>query len=141
MKIEKRQEKGIKSIDRSNGVRHPIITLFFVTVIFILILDFLFANLYTLINGYPWAEREENQKKIIMKKNREIERTYRIHSDIYNHDLAKNKCVNNAKWGNITYKVCTNSLGFKDNTVRIVPISSEKYRIVDGIYKALCYSW
>ena len=38
---------------------------------------------------------------------------WRIKSDIYHHDIAKN--VNtNEKWGSLKYKLITNSLGFRD---------------------------
>ncbi|MDD5670253.1 MAG: hypothetical protein PHN49_01300 [Candidatus Omnitrophica bacterium] len=99
--------------------RHPGVTSFFVILIIVFTLDFFVAKMYTLINGYPFSKLPE-----------EIERTYRIHSRSYHHDLARNKCVNGARWGYITYKVCTNSLGFKDNNVRVVPLASEKDRIL-----------
>ncbi len=117
-------------MQKSNGIRQSAMKIFLAVTITGLILDFLAANIYTLINGYPWALRKQAQEKIMENKNREIEMTYRVRSKLYHHDLAKNKYVNNAAWGNITYKVCTNSLGFKDGTVRTVSLSSDKYRIL-----------
>ncbi|MDY6824966.1 MAG: hypothetical protein SWH68_14400 [Thermodesulfobacteriota bacterium] len=56
--------------------------------------------------------------------------TYRIDSPVYHHDLAKKQIVKTATWGNRRYRLCTNSLGFRDASPRTVPLSTNKYRIV-----------
>ena len=57
------------------------------------------------------------------------ERTYRIQSEIYHHDLAKNKSVR-AVWGSINYEYHTNNLGFRDKAVREIPKESDAWRLV-----------
>ncbi|HNW43201.1 MAG TPA: SGNH/GDSL hydrolase family protein [Elusimicrobiales bacterium] len=102
--------------------RNPVKTLLLVILVSALALDVLAANVYTLLNGRPWALRGPREDP--------AERTYRVHSGLYHHDLAKNKCAGNARWGDIVYKVCTNSLGFKDSGVRAVPLSSGRRRLL-----------
>jgi len=80
------------------------------------------ANIYKLINGYSSGNSLWLQNK--------IEKSYRVRSDIYHHDLAKSKAVKNASYRNYIYSAYTDSLGFKDKAVRNVPLSSNKYRIL-----------
>lgn len=99
--------------------RHPAKSIFLVVVISILMSDFFAAHIYALINGYPCALREK-------EKSEKFERSYRIPSSIYNHDLVKNKCVKIGRGA----RVCTNSLGFKDSAIRHISTSSDKHRIL-----------
>lgn len=107
--------------------RHPRKTIFCFFVAAILILDFLSANIYSFFNGYIWASRQEEQQKI---KKQESEGNYRISSKFYHHDLAPKKNIHGATFGPIIYNVCTNSLGFKDKSIRDISLTPDKYRIV-----------
>jgi len=109
--------------DRLNRFeKHPIRTIVLFILISFFTCDFLAANIYKLINGYSWNDS-------LWFKNK-VEKRYRIKSDIYHHDLAKNKEIKNARYRNFEYKVYTNSLGFKDKMVRDVPFSADRYRII-----------
>ncbi|MFA5388378.1 MAG: hypothetical protein WC312_01330 [Candidatus Omnitrophota bacterium] len=103
--------------------RHPLITIsiFILTVIFTL--DFLSANIYSLINRYPFYARGQ-------KKKEEMDRVYHVRSAIYHHDLARNKAVDYGARGNYRHIVYTNSLGFKDKACGDVPLISDKYRVL-----------
>ncbi|MCX5848463.1 MAG: hypothetical protein NTW65_03320 [Deltaproteobacteria bacterium] len=110
--------------------RHPLWTLFFIFSISTIMLDFFTANVYKLINGYPWSAREQVRYQAKYREALKIEKLYRVESTVYSHGLAKNKSVNNAHWGDLAYNVRTNSLGFKDRVVRNIPLCSDKYRIL-----------
>ena len=99
--------------------QHPRITIVGVLLVGFLMLDVLFANMYKLIAGHPWAQDFVS-----------IERQYRVPSDIYHNDLAEKVMVDNVRWGFLTYKVRTNSLGFRDRTTRDVALVTDKPRIV-----------
>jgi len=79
--------------------------------------DVLFAQVAKLV--LPASERIQ----------REQERLYRVKSNMYHHDLAKNASQHGV-WGGRFYPIFTNSLGFKDREVREVPIQSEDWRIL-----------
>ncbi|MBI5056259.1 MAG: SGNH/GDSL hydrolase family protein [Nitrospirae bacterium] len=104
-------------------LRHPKKTVLFFVVISCFVLDVTIAKTYKIIFGYPWYERNI-QNKIAAEK------SFRIYSEIYHHDLAKNKSVDNASWGNITYRVFTDSLGFKNGSAKKISINSESKRIL-----------
>ena len=89
-------------------------------IVIIIGLDFFVANVFKRLTGYPW--KSYGQQK--------IEKLYRIPSDNYHHDLLKNKAVDNVPWGHLSYNVRTNSLGFKDFSVRDIPLVPEGRRIV-----------
>jgi hypothetical protein len=57
------------------------------------------------------------------------ERRYRIRSDVYDHDLAK-LFDGPGWWGPLRYHVVTNSLGFKDASRRVVPLHTERRRVL-----------
>jgi len=103
--------------------RHPRISIVAGLVVAFLILDMLFANGYKLINGHPWADEAG------LKVER-IASTYRTLVKPFHHDLIKNVSVDDARYGHITYRIRTNSLGFKDRIVRDVPCVSGKYRLL-----------
>ena len=58
-----------------------------------------------------------------------VERQYRIRSPLYHHDLKPLVDVMTV-WGNITYRLTTNSLGFRDRTPREVPLRSRGRRVL-----------
>jgi len=98
---------------------HPRSIIIGLILISFLVLDALFANGYKLIAGHPWGSGYLT-----------IERSYRIRSPVYHHTLASNASSDCARWGPMTYRIRTNSLGFKDKAVRDVPLVSDKHRIV-----------
>lgn len=58
-----------------------------------------------------------------------LERRYRIASPIYHHDLLKNTDAR-SMWGNIPYHTITNSLGFRDNSARDIPLRGALPRLL-----------
>ena len=55
--------------------------------------------------------------------------SFRVQNSIYHHGLQKN--VNaTAVWGPLFYSFHTNSLSFRDNSTRTIPLKSEKKRIL-----------
>src|SRR5688500_622962 len=58
----------------------------------------------------PWYPHKAAKAR--EKENAAIEREYRVPSNVYHHDLAKQRAVTGA-WGNVRYPVRTNSLGFR----------------------------
>lgn len=103
--------------------RNPKKTLVIVVIAGVLLLDIVCANIYKLVTGYSMPEKALEQQA-------EIERSYRISSNIYHHTLAKNKFVDDTRWGHRKSYVRTNSLGFRDREVREVSLKNYKYRIV-----------
>ncbi len=55
--------------------------------------------------------------------------SFRCSSPYYHHDFLPDQNVETA-WGPRKYRVLTNSLGFRDRTVRDVPLSSKQKRIL-----------
>ena len=55
--------------------------------------------------------------------------TTRIYHPVFHHGFANNRS-SRAKWGKNTYIITTNSLGFKDERKRKIPLTSPKNRIV-----------
>jgi hypothetical protein len=103
--------------------RNPGKTIIFTIVIAIFMMDFSIANIYKFTMGYSWGYRAQ-------AKQERLEKRYRIKSNIYGHELAKNYYTQEAMWGGKTYTVCTNSLGFKDKAIREIPLASSRRRIV-----------
>jgi len=87
----------------------------------LLIIDITAANLYKNYFGTFFYK---------MKKEDSIEKTYRVASDIYDHDLARNIYFENVIWGYKNYTVATDSLGFKSEKPQNTPMTSKKFRIV-----------
>ena len=95
----------------------------------VLVIDVVAGIAYKNINGYAWFAVFESGS--LQMEQSLSERTYRIKSYRYHHDLAKNvRNKNNAKWGGNVYTVNTNSLGFKDRSDRQIPLKSEKKRLL-----------
>lgn len=103
--------------------KNPIKTILIIIFTGLLIIDVVAANLYKLYFGHVFHDRRQHQFQ-------RIEKTYRIKSDIYHHDLAKNVYVKNAIWGDREYAIATDSLGFKTDRSKDTPMISENYRII-----------
>src|SRR6476469_8322192 len=59
-----------------------------------------------------------------------LEKQYRVANEYYHHDLKPNYSTDSAMWGPIMYKVRTNSLGFRDTAVRVVPPRGTRPRVL-----------
>ncbi|WP_152619750.1 hypothetical protein [Paramagnetospirillum magnetotacticum] len=67
----------------------------------------------------------------------------RIHNPVYHHTLRSNLCGLD-RWGGRPYPICTNSLGFKDGSARIVaqaPIRPRLLFIGDSFTEAIGMPW
>lgn len=51
-------------------------------------------------------------------------------SPVFHHALKPNTEFMYQRWGSLRHSVSTNSLGFRDRSVRNVPLSSDKYRVL-----------
>jgi len=99
------------------------LTLIVTNLVLILVVDITAGIAYKKINGYAWYYGWKNGVS--------SEQAFRIKSYRYHHDLAKNVNKKNlGRWGGKFYTVSTNSLGFKDNTNREIPLKSDKKRLV-----------
>jgi hypothetical protein len=87
--------------------RNPRKTLAFTAAFFILILDGLAGAIFNPANGH----------------------SFRCSNTYYHHDFLPNQNVETT-WGTRRYRILTNSLGFRDGTVRDVPLASKKKRIL-----------
>ncbi len=103
--------------------RHAKATIVVFLAVVLTALDFGSATAYRMVNGYSWSERGVERAK-------RLEQLYRVRSPIYHHDLAARVSTDSAVWGPRTYHVSTNSLGFKSNRVREIPLAAEGRRIV-----------
>jgi lysophospholipase L1-like esterase len=61
---------------------------------------------------------------------RVTERQYRKAHEVFHHTLLPYVDFENARWGPLRHTIKTNSLGFKDNCNRNVPLVTDKYRIL-----------
>ncbi|MDY6906008.1 MAG: hypothetical protein SWH61_15130 [Thermodesulfobacteriota bacterium] len=100
--------------------RHPLITLFAV------ILSVVLAGTVVFITVYYHRQKAVLENEGIMN----AAFTYRTDSPVYHHDFIPFQSIDTATWGEITYRLCTNSLGFKDVSPRNVPLKTDNYRIV-----------
>jgi hypothetical protein len=58
-----------------------------------------------------------------------VERKYRVRSPLYHHDLRPLVDVTTL-WGNTSYRLRTNSLGFRDARARVVPLKHSRPRVL-----------
>lgn len=87
--------------------RNPRKTLFFTAVFFILVVDVLARVIFNPTEGY----------------------SFRCSNPHYHHDFLPNQNAETA-WGDRKYRVFTNSLGFRDGSMRDVPLASKNKRIL-----------
>jgi lysophospholipase L1-like esterase len=95
--------------------RNAFTTLISFVVFVVWVADFTVAQLYF---GKQQKIAEEKQAK-----------SFRIESEHYHHDLRANKQGQDL-WGDSTYAMATNSLGFKDAVVREISLKADKKRIL-----------
>lgn len=112
-----------RSVRRNRFQRHAVITTIITVVLVVFLCDVSAASVFWKIAGYPWPQRA-------FEKQKNIERKYRIRSPFYHHDLAPYTAMDNATFGTRTYRIRTNSLGFKDNSTRTVPLTSDRHRLL-----------
>lgn len=96
--------------------RHPKKTISILIFMGVVVFDILLANVLMSAGFYA------PQKK--------IEQYYRIKDPVFHHTLKKNIEHSDAVWGAMGYSIFTNSLGFKDESAREVPLKSNNERIV-----------
>lgn len=97
--------------------RHPRKVLFVILVLLTLILDITLTGSYHLFK-YGTIHKFAYRKAL------------REPSSMFHHTLKANGQHAVEKWGNQTYTLSTNSLGFKDRHPRQVSLSSPKYRLL-----------
>lgn len=100
--------------------QHPRIILLLLVIIAITISDLGFGILYKIARGESFYYSAVDPSG--------VNRRYRRSSPIYHHDLAANVSMP-ATWGG-SYKINTNSLGFKDSEPRHVPLKVAGRRMV-----------
>ena len=61
---------------------------------------------------------------------RVTERIYRKAHEVFHHTMLPYVDFDNARWGPLRHTIKTNSLGFKDDSNRNVPLVTDKYRIL-----------
>ncbi len=105
MNHAKKPEQRKKKPEQKKSLfeRNPRKTLVITAAFFILILDVLAGVLF----------------------NPPDENSFRCSSPYYHHDFLPNQNAE-TKWGDREYRVFTNSLGFRDGTVRDVPLASKQ---------------
>lgn len=97
--------------------RHPKKSLFLFLLVVTLFLDFTLTGVYHLFKYgtiHKYADR----------------RALGEPSPVFHHTLKANTEFLYQRWGNARHSVLTNSLGFRDRTVRYVPLSSAEYRVL-----------
>ena len=105
---KKPEQRKKKPEQRKNPFeRNPRKTLVITAAFFVLILD--------VLAGVLFNPTDEN--------------SFRCSSPYYHHDFLPNQNAE-TKWGDREYRVFTNSLGFRDATVRDVPLTSKQKRIL-----------
>jgi hypothetical protein len=97
--------------------RHPKRSLFLFLLVVTLVLDFALTGVYHLFK-YGTIHKYADRRAL-------GERSYAFH-----HALKPNTEFLYQRWGNLRHSVSTNSLGFRDRSVRHVPLSSDKYRVL-----------
>lgn len=95
----------------------------FVLVLFIFIgTDLLFGTVYKSIFGHSWVDAPLNRAII-------GEKAYRIRNKVYHHGLAPNVDLTGS-WGVGLYQLATDSLGFKNDAPRNIPLESSNHRVL-----------
>ena len=121
--------------------RHPAIALTVVLVAVLGTLDVAAGVVFRLAAGYPYFIRPE---RIAWAHYVEREQLYRVPNDLYDHDLAPLKSVEDVTWGPVSYRLQTNSLGFKDSSTRTVPLDVDGPRVLfigDSFTEGVGYSY
>ena len=107
--------------------KNPKKTIFFFSVAVFLIIDLGAAAVYRLVNDRPYgpaqAFKEYHRRKALQQQ-------ARVGNSIFHHTLRQNVSLDEVYWGSLRYTMYTNSLGFRDRTVREVPLEAKKPRIL-----------
>jgi hypothetical protein len=102
--------------------RHSRIIIFVLVLAIFVGTDLLFGTIYKCIVGYAWVDAPLNRAIL-------GEKAYRIFSPIYHHGLAPNVDLTGF-WGVGRYRLATDSLGFRDDKPRQIPLESTNRRIL-----------
>jgi lysophospholipase L1-like esterase len=97
--------------------RHPKRSLFLFLLLVILVLDFALTGVYHFFK-YGTIHKYADRRALGMP------------SPVFHHTLKPNAEFLYQRWGHVRHSVSTNSLGFRDRTVRNIPLSSDRYRIL-----------
>lgn len=65
-----------------------------------------------------------------IKKHGQIEKLFRVKSEIYHHALNPSVPLQKTYWGPVPYQMATNSLTFRDEQARDVPLASPQHRVL-----------
>jgi hypothetical protein len=105
----RKSAQGRKDPERKQTLfeRNPRKTLIFTVIFIILILDVLTRFIFTPPDDY----------------------SFRCPNPYYHHDFLPNQDAE-TEWGDRKYRIITNSLGFRDGTVRDIPLASKQKRIL-----------
>jgi hypothetical protein len=97
--------------------RYPKRSLFLYLLVATLVLDFAVTGVYHFFKYgtiHKYADRRALGER----------------SPVFHHGLRPNAEFLYQRWGSLRHSVSTNSLGFRDRSVRHVPLSSDKYRVL-----------
>jgi hypothetical protein len=88
-----------------------------------------FLLISTLLLDVSFANVKKFYSKYCLKKNNH-EKEYRVKSTLYHHDLKPNMSIPKTVFGNLVYPVYTNSLGFRDDGTKKIPLKSDNHRVL-----------
>ena len=94
--------------------RHPRLTLFVLSLVAVVLADFAFTSAYSYFR--PAFFRDHS--------------AFRVRSPIYHHGFQPGVSVDDERWGPLIASYRIDSLGFRDEAVRRVPLSSAAWRVV-----------
>jgi hypothetical protein len=97
--------------------RHPKRSLVLFLLLVTLVFDFALTGVYHLFKYgtiHKYADRRALGER----------------SPVFHHALKANAEFLYQRWGHLRHSVSTNSLGFRDRSIRQVPLSSDKYRLL-----------
>lgn len=108
----------MESLPSSNRFRrYPKTTLVVILLLMTLILDLSLTGVYHVFK-YGTIHKFSQRRAL------------RVPSDVFHHTLKPNGRHAVETWGNVSYILSTNSLGFKDRAPRDIPLSSNKVRLL-----------
>ncbi|RJQ48959.1 MAG: hypothetical protein C4538_02905, partial [Nitrospiraceae bacterium] len=91
------------------------------------------ATAFNYIKGKPFFQfLYEEKRRGWIEDLTSTEKSYRIPSEVYHHDLKSRMSVflKTTMWGDRQYRLFTDSFGFKSKAVKETPPASDKYRIL-----------
>lgn len=105
---------GSIPLPRSVFERHPRKTLAVLLVVGVVLADFAFTFVYSVFRPGFYRDRS----------------AFRERSEIFHHGFKPMVSVDDERWGPLVGSYRTNSLGFRDKEVRVIPLTSPNRRVV-----------